>query len=71
MPRTKVLELNIGDIVYGKKCDRTMLVVEKNERTNRDWDDKYKYNYLVLDLMDQGYYGICTDCNNKHFKVLA
>ena len=72
MPRTKVLELNIGDIVESKKYGkRIMLVVEKNERSTRDWSDQYKYHYIVLDLLDGKYYGIYTNCNNKHYKVLA
>ena len=71
MPKTKVLELNLGDIIYGKKCKRTMLIVKKNERSHRAWDDPHKYNYVALDLLDGEYYGIYTDCNNKHYKVLA
>jgi hypothetical protein len=72
MPRTKVLELNIGDIVQMKKDGkRTMLIVQKDEKTDRLWGNPHKYNYVALDLLDGNYYGIYTNCNNKHYKVLA
>lgn len=72
MPRTKVLELNIGDIIQMKKDGkRTMLIVQKDEKENKLWDDLHKYHYIGLDLLDGKYYGIYTDCNNKHYKVLA
>lgn len=72
MGRTKVLEFNLGDIVQMKKYgERVMLIVEKEEKRNRDYLDLYKYLYVGLDLLNGQEYGIYTNCNNKHYKIVG
>lgn len=72
MGRTKVLEFDIGDIVEMKKHgNRKLLIVNKVEKHNRTFDDPHLYAYTVLDLLDGEYYGIYSDCNNKHYKKIG
>ena len=72
MPRTKALQFNVGDIVQSKKySSRIMLIVKKEEKINRIYEDPHFYTYIGLDLIDGQEYGIYTDINNKHYKILA
>jgi len=71
MPRTKILDLNIGDIVESKKYGNVLLITYKHEKHYKPYDDLYLYWYRAIDLLNGRTYSLCSDINNKHYKVLV
>lgn len=70
MPKTKVLEFQVGDIVLSKTYgDDILLITEKANRTEPY--RKYKHWYTAFSLTTSDTYGIYTDINNKHYKILS
>ena len=71
MPRTKILEFNLGDIVESKLYGTVTLITDKIERQNKRYDDKYIYWYMGLELLSGEMISLHTDINSKHYKELA
>ena len=70
MGRTKQLQFQIGDIIQGKtKLNRGIyLVVDK--KAQMEWS-RASYSYTIIGLDIEGTFGIYSDTNNKHWKVLS
>lgn len=72
MPKTKVLEFQIGDIIQGKTHgNHVMIIIEKFDRSYTEPRDKQKHTYHAYSFTDNELYGIYCSINNKHYKILS